>query len=114
MMSSPQGTSPNGAGPADGAGGPAATIRFHAVVTGVVQGVGYRWFAIRAARSMELTGFARNLRDGSVEVVAEGTREGLERLLGMLYEGPRMSVVRNVDVAWREATGEYYVFDVLV
>ncbi len=113
MTNAPDAASPNGAGPADG-DGPADTVRLRAVVTGVVQGVGYRWFVIRAARSMELTGFARNLRDGSVEVVAEGTREGLERLLGMLYEGPRASVVKGVDVGWGKATGEYYVFDVLV
>ena len=113
MMNALEGTSPNGTGPPDGAG-PAATVRLHAVVTGVVQGVGYRWFVIRAARCMELTGFARNLHDGGVEVVAEGAREELERLLGILYEGPRASVVRGVDVGWGEATGEYYVFDVLV
>jgi acylphosphatase len=93
---------------------PRETTRLHAVVRGIVQGVGYRWFVIRAARSMELTGFARNLRDGGVEVVAEGTREELERFLGMLYEGPRASAVRDVEVGWTEATGEYYVFDVLI
>ena len=113
LMNAPDGTPLDGAGPADDAG-PSATVRLHAVVAGIVQGVGYRWFVIRAARGMELTGFARNLRDGSVEVVAEGTREELERLLGMLYEGPRASVVKGVDVGWGEATGEYYVFDVLV
>ena len=93
---------------------PREIVRLHAVVTGLVQGVGFRWSVIRAARDIGLTGFARNLRDGSVDVVAEGPREELERLLGMLYEGPRASVVRGVEVGWGEATGEYYVFDVLV
>ena len=58
-------------------------------VRGQVQGVGYRYFAQRAALGLGLTGYARNLDDGRVEVYAVGLAEKLEDLAGMLHRGPR-------------------------
>ena len=66
-------------------------------VRGRVQGVGYRDFAQRAARSLGLTGYARNLDDGRVEVFATGTTRQLSSLLGLLYKGPMLSDVRGVE-----------------
>jgi acylphosphatase len=60
----------------------------HATVTGNVQGVGFRWYVRGRARRFEVTGRATNLRDGSVEVVAEGARDVLERFVAALDEGP--------------------------
>ena len=59
------------------------------LVSGRVQGVGYRAFAARAARSLGLSGGASNLEDGRVEVYAEGPEHALERLEALLHEGPR-------------------------
>lgn len=59
------------------------------VASGRVQGVGYRAFAARAARSLGLAGGASNLSDGRVEVFAEGPEHALDRLEAMLHEGPR-------------------------
>jgi acylphosphatase len=82
-----------------------------AVVLGRVQGVGFRDFVESRARSLRLTGYVRNGADGrSVEVVAEGPRDSLERLLDHLRSGPRMSRVDGVDVKWSEATGDYSDF----
>ena len=60
----------------------------HAVVHGQVQGVGFRDFVVRRALSLNLRGYVRNARDGSVEVVAQGPRPALERLLALLRQGP--------------------------
>lgn len=66
-------------------------------VRGRVQGVGYRYFAQHAADGLGLTGYARNLDDGRVEVYAVGPREQLSQLAGLLYHGPRWSDVRGVE-----------------
>ncbi len=68
------------------------------VVTGRVQGVGFRWFVEREARILGLSGWVRNRHDGSVEVLAAGTREQLGKLYDKLKEGPRAARVDNVDV----------------
>ena len=66
-------------------------------VRGRVQGVGYRYFAQKAATELGLTGYAKNLDDGRVEVYAVGSVDKLSELAGALYRGPRWSDVRGVD-----------------
>jgi acylphosphatase len=73
------------------------------VITGCVQGVGFRWYLLQAAKALGLTGEVRNRTDGAVVVEAEGAREALERLLETAREGPSMAMVRQVDVSWSEA-----------
>ena len=90
----------------------AESVRVHALVRGVVQGVGFRYFVLRAARGAALTGFVRNLRDGSVEIVAEGPREALEQFIRVIGEGPGRGLVRDVQLAWTESTGEFESFEV--
>ncbi len=65
-------------------------------VSGRVQGVGFRYFASRLARQLNLTGYARNLRDGSVEVYAIGTPAMLAALRKELQRGPRSAVVSDL------------------
>ena len=67
------------------------------IVRGRVQGVGYRYFAQRAAVELGLTGYARNLDDGRVEVYAVGPVAKLSKLAGMLHRGPQWSDVRGVE-----------------
>jgi acylphosphatase len=84
-----------------------------ALVRGRTQGVGFRAFVLDRASRLDLTGFTRNLSDGSsVEVVAEGPQEQLDVLLAHLRQGPPMSRVERVDTSWGEATGEYEGFRV--
>jgi acylphosphatase len=66
-------------------------------ISGRVQGVGYRYFAQRAATPLGLTGYARNLDDGRVEVYAVGPSKKLDELAGALRQGPRWSDVRGVE-----------------
>lgn len=73
-------------------------------VSGTVQGVGYRYFASRAARHLGVAGYAKNLRDGRVEVYAIGTLEKLSALRKELQRGPRSAVVS--DVTEQDATFE--------
>jgi acylphosphatase len=65
------------------------------VIQGTVQGVGFRWFVARQAERLDVTGWTRNMADGSVEVVAEG--ENLGRLEELLARGPSSARVTNVD-----------------
>ena len=72
------------------------TSRF--LVSGVVQGVGFRWYVARHARALGLAGFARNLPDGRVEVVAAGVESaGLDRLETLLRAGPVNAQVERVE-----------------
>ncbi len=66
-------------------------------VRGRVQGVGYRYFAQHAASALGLTGYARNLDDGRVEVYAAGAAAKLSEMAGMLRVGPRWADVRGVE-----------------
>jgi acylphosphatase len=84
----------------------------HAIVQGRVQGVYFRAFAARRATELGLTGYARNLADGTVEVWAEGEREQLKRLIGHLESGPPAARVQKVVTEWSEYTGEYKGFNV--
>ena len=67
------------------------------LVRGLVQGVGFRWFVRRRAEALGLTGFARNMADGSVEVVARGPEPALDQLAADLGSGPHLSQVHNVE-----------------
>jgi acylphosphatase len=84
--------------------------RLHAQIEGHVQGVGFRMFVSDTARRLGLTGWVRNRWNGDVEVVAEGERIVLEKLLSALYQGPRSSYVTKITSDWLPATGEFSSF----
>lgn len=86
--------------------------RLHAIVHGRVQGVGFRAFVIDRGIAIGAKGWARNKWDGTVEVLAEGDRQQLERLLTAIHQGPRMANVTRVDVDWDTASGEFSSFHV--
>jgi acylphosphatase len=69
------------------------------VVRGRVQGVGFRWYVEREAHMLGIAGWVRNNHDGSVEVLAQGTRDQLSGLHGRLREGPRAARVDAVEVS---------------
>ncbi|MEE9202663.1 MAG: acylphosphatase [Dehalococcoidia bacterium] len=85
----------------------------HAFVHGRVQGVFFREFARRYARSHDLTGFVRNMPDGeTVEVVAEGERDKLEELLRHLETGPKGAKVELVEYEWCPARHQFPGFSI--
>jgi len=69
------------------------------VITGRVQGVGFRWFVEREAATLGVTGWVRNRDNGSVEVMATGTRQQLASLYSSLCRGPRAARVDEVAVS---------------
>lgn len=86
--------------------------RFHAFISGRVQGVFFRDFTRRWAQTLGLTGWVRNVFDGRVEVVAEGEEEKLNLLLEKLKEGPPLARVEKVDVTWEEYKAEFDDFKI--
>lgn len=90
--------------------GPAQARRF--LVRGRVQGVGFRWFVEREAHILGIAGWVRNNADGSVEVLAMGTREQLAGLHSRLREGPRAARVDSVEGADTEPVAGLNSFQV--
>ncbi len=86
--------------------------QLHAMIDGHVQGVSFRYFVAQHARSLCLTGWVRNTRDGQVEVTAEGKKSDLEILLGQLHSGPGNSYVASVKFDWLPATGNFTSFSI--
>ncbi|ATY10361.1 acylphosphatase [Amycolatopsis sp. AA4] len=80
-------------------------VRLAAWVHGQVQGVGFRWWTRSRALELGLTGFARNLPDGRVEVVAEGDRDNCALLLAALRSGTSPGRVERVVERWTAAKG---------
>jgi acylphosphatase len=79
--------------------------RAHVFVSGSVQGVSFRWYCTQEARAAGVGGWVRNLPDGRVEAVFEGTRAAVESMVAWCREGPRYANVSGVDVAWEPAEG---------
>jgi acylphosphatase len=84
--------------------------RIHARVTGRVQGVGFRYYVMNAASELNLAGWVRNRRDGSVEVLAEGDIDQLKKLIRALERGSRSSLVSEVKTHLQEPSGEFSSF----
>jgi len=85
--------------------------RLHAIVYGLVQGVSFRHYTTQKARQLALTGWVMNRSDGrSVEVVAEGSRNSLDKLREWLHKGPSSAIVERVESEWQTATGEFEFF----
>jgi len=80
-------------------------VRLEVTVRGRVQGVGYRYHVLRAARELGLEGWVSNEADGSVRTVAEGPRSALEDLVAALRDGPPAAIVDRVVETWQPARG---------
>ncbi len=91
---------------------PDKRYRLHATVTGRVQGVGFRYHILKAAQENNLTGWVRNLRDGRVEVIAEGCLCALNLLLQSIRKGPPSAVVDDVQVNFTDSQDEFSQFSV--
>jgi acylphosphatase len=89
------------------------TAHLHAIVRGLVQGVGFRYTTQAEAKKLGLGGWVRNLHDGGVEVDAEGDRSQLEMFLAFLHRGPLGADVDAVESEWLPAQGNApYPFEV--
>lgn len=86
--------------------------RLHAIISGKVQGVNFRHYAKLTADQHGVTGWVRNLPDGSVEVIAEGTSTQIDPFLHFLNHGPAQARVDSVHTEWLPATGEFESFEI--
>jgi acylphosphatase len=82
------------------------------LVEGRVQGVGYRDFCVWRAQALGLVGYAMNLAEGAVRVMAEGERARIEALVRELERGPRLARVERVSVTWVEPSGRFSGFGI--
>jgi acylphosphatase len=87
-------------------------VRAQILVSGRVQGVGYRAFAAGAAPRHGLVGGVRNLDDGRVELDVEGARAAIEALVHELKTGPPAAHVRKIETEWKESTGRFLQFSI--
>jgi acylphosphatase len=82
----------------------------HLIVTGRVQGVGFRFSAYDKAKELALAGWVRNIASGDVEIIAEGSRENLQMLAAWARQGPPSAHVTGVREEWLDCTGEFDQF----
>jgi acylphosphatase len=83
------------------------------IISGYVQGVGFRYFIARFCSDIGINGYAKNQWNGDVEIYAEGRKEFLEELVKKAKEGPRSANVENCKVEWLEYKNKYNNFEVL-
>ncbi|MGQ9511977.1 acylphosphatase [Thermodesulfitimonas sp.] len=89
-----------------------ARARAHVIVRGKVQGVYFRGYTQQEAVAAGVTGWVRNLPDGSVEAVFEGEREAVERLVAWCHKGSPAARVTEVKVTWEDWRGEFSDFTI--
>lgn len=87
--------------------------RLHLIISGDVQGVGYRAWVVDQAQDLRLVGWVKNREDGMVEVVAEGEKKELEKLIMDCHDGPDIAMVETVDATWEKSTDEFVGFEVV-
>ena len=87
-------------------------MQLYVLITGRVQGVGFRNFTQRNAQQLGVKGYAKNLPNGKVEVVAEGDKAQLDALVVFLRDGPRYARVDSLEIDERPFTGEYESFGI--
>lgn len=73
------------------------TISKHLIISGRVQGVGFRYFTYRAAKELNIKGWVKNLQDGTVETVFTGSPENVNNMQEKLKEGPARAKVQNIE-----------------
>jgi acylphosphatase len=88
-------------------------IQLHAIISGHVQGVAYRAYVQDAAGVLGVTGYVKNLADGTVEVVADGMADTLKEFVEYLHEGSLLSCVDAVAVEWHSIKRGYDEFSIL-
>jgi len=87
--------------------------RVHVFISGLVQGVFFRWNTKKMADKLQLSGWVRNLPDGRVEAIFEGNKENIEKMIEWCKKGPPEAIVEKVETLWEEYKGEYKGFKIV-
>ena len=88
------------------------SIQLHIIVSGLVQGVGFRYFTKAAADRDGITGWVRNNSNGTVELIAQGTVEALKAFVTEIKKGPRFSKVTDMKITETTKDQDYTTFQV--
>lgn len=83
-------------------------------ISGFVQGIGFRQFIKVNADRRKLEGWVRNLPDGQVEAVFQGSKEKIKEMISLCKKGPFLAEVESVDVVWKETKEEFEGFEIRV
>ena len=87
-------------------------VSVHLLISGMVQGVGYRWFVMRKANEYNLKGYVRNLYTDDVEVEIEGQRALIMDFVRQIKTGPRSAHVTDIKIEWGEYENKYKGFEI--
>jgi tRNA pseudouridine55 synthase len=87
-------------------------LEFQAKVYGKVQGVGYRYFTEKIAKKLNILGYVKNLEDGTVEIVAQGKEEDLQKFIEQLKIGPFLAKVEKIDIIFKKPADIYLYFEI--
>jgi len=88
------------------------SVRVHALITGIVQGVNFRFYTKRKADSLKLKGWVKNLENDTVEAVFEGPEDKIIEMLDWCSKGPPFAKVDDVETEIEEYTGEFESFEI--
>lgn len=86
--------------------------RAHVIISGIVQGVNFRYYTKLEAEKNNVTGWIRNLVDGRVEAVFEGEKKDVERMIEFCKTGPPNAYVSDVEIKWEKFKGESDKFEI--
>ena len=81
-------------------------------IFGNVQGVSFRYYTVQKARELNLTGWIKNAPDGTVEILAQGEKKALQKLMAWAREGPQGAEVKKVVLAWRQPQAVFETFEI--
>ena len=84
--------------------------RAHVFVSGIVQGVCFRHYTTQEANDLGIKGWVRNLNDGRVEILMEGEKQTLEKLIQWCHQGPSTAKVSSVEIHWENYIGDLGLF----
>ena len=85
----------------------------HVFVSGFVQGVGFRRFVKKKALNLGLRGWVKNTPDGRVEILVQGLKEDIEKLIKIIEKGSFFSDIKSVQIEWETDSGEFLDFKIL-
>lgn len=87
--------------------------RVHIFVKGIVQGVFFRHFTLQQAKQLGIKGWVRNLPDGRVEMVCEGSEDSIEKMIKWSKKGPQGAFVEDIDITYEEYKDEFTDFRII-
>lgn len=87
-------------------------VRVQIVVTGLVQGVFFRFNTMRKALELGVNGWVKNRKDGKVEILCEGHEEDVKRMIEWCMKGPEGAFVSNTEIQWEDYSGEFHTFQI--